>query len=44
MPLPPFAFMLYAAILAAIPICTFLFSLMTWRAVRRIEARLNLSS
>ena len=44
MPNPPFAMMLYDAVLAAIPICTFLFSLMTWRAVRRIEARLDLSS
>jgi hypothetical protein len=41
---PSFAIMLYAAILAAIPICTFLFSLMTWRAVRRIEARLDSAS
>jgi homoserine dehydrogenase len=38
---PGFAIMLFAAVGAAIPICTFVFSLLTYRAVRRMEARLN---
>ena len=41
LPLSGFLMLVFVAFGAAMPVCTFIFALLTYRAVRRIEVRLN---
>jgi hypothetical protein len=39
--LPEFLMLPFVAFVAALPVCTFVFAFLTYRAVKRIEMRLN---